>query len=425
MYILKNAVKNLQRNLGRNILMSIIILTIIIISGISIVIHASASAIIEDYKARFGSQVNLTQDQNNAVTLDAASLLSYGESDLLQSHTYLAKVTYTSAAMKTINQQDMLTDPNNPDRLIPQGQLIASSLKEINDDFRNGTKKLISGKMFEQNNEIIISKALAELNQLSPGDTISLSSTSLSDPSTESFIISGIYDDVSLGNDMASIAMNNPGNEIYGSFQYLISTTLFQSKGTLDAVYYLKNPESLDTFKAELISKGLPNTVEVSTNEAGYRKLIQPVENMANIAKMFTLGTLLAGSLILILLSTFTIRERKYEIGVLRAMGMKKKQAALGLLSEIIIITGICLLIGLSIAGVAGKSMGTSLLQQQTLISKQNEDETHLEETVISLEPNAVLEIVLVSLLLGGLSSITGIVYVTRYEPRKILSERN
>lgn len=81
----------------------------------------------------------------------------------------------------------------------------------------------------------------------------------------------------------------------------------------------------------------------------------------------FLIVVLVLSSMILILLSTLAIRERKYEIGVLRAMG---------LLTEMLAITGICLILGLVIGMVASQP-------------------------------------------------IAGIMYITKYEPIKILSERN
>ncbi|MCG4735229.1 FtsX-like permease family protein, partial [Casaltella massiliensis] len=54
------------------------------------------------------------------------------------------------------------------------------------------------------------------------------------------------------------------------------------------------------------------------------------------------------GGSILVLISILAIRERKYEIGVLRAMGMKKGKVALGLIFETLSMIFISLSIGLT-----------------------------------------------------------------------------
>ena len=59
MYILQNAWKNIARNRGRNILMGVIILAIIATSAVALIINNTAGGIIENYKARFSSEVSL------------------------------------------------------------------------------------------------------------------------------------------------------------------------------------------------------------------------------------------------------------------------------------------------------------------------------------------------------------------------------
>lgn len=426
MYIVKNAIKNLSRNRGRNLLMGIVIFVIIAASGISIMIHTSANTIIEDYKTRFGSRVSFNvQDRTKNSRIDADVLMKLGNSELLQSKEYVGKVTYTAKGFTVIDEPTKKSDPGNPNRLIPQGYLIGSTREDINDAFRKGTKKIISGSQYKKENEVIISKALADKNKLKVGDTITLASTMKNQPMNITLTVSGIYEDVSLGKKATGLAMNNGDNELYTSFETVAYSSMYKEKGTLDASFYLKSPELLQKFKEECTKKGLPNYIAVTTDEAGYQKIVKPVENMAEIANAFTIGVLVIGAFILILLSTFSIRERKYEIGVLRAMGMKKNKVAMGLMSEILMITGICLVLGLSIAAISGKPIGDALLSQQAEISEQIGVQDKLTDKSIGLEPNAIADIVILSLLLGMLSSIAGITYITRYEPRKILSERN
>lgn len=99
----------------------------------------------------------------------------------------------------------------------------------------------------------------------------------------------------------------------------------------VNAKYCLKNPSMLKDFEAELRAKGLDEYYLVSTDEAGYQKVVGPVEGLRKISLTFMIIVLIFGAVILIILSSIAIRERKYEIGVLRAMGMKKGKIILGL----------------------------------------------------------------------------------------------
>ena len=158
---------------------------------------------------------------------------------------------------------------------------------------------------------------------------------------------------------------------------------------------------------------------------------------------MFVLVVLGLGSVILILLNTLSIRERKYEIGVLRAIGMKKGKVAIGLISESLIITIICLVIGIGAGSVLSQPVSNSLLQKQIEAQKSTNNTTgqggmsfsvanptgsSSEDTIseidVTLNGKAILEVTGVALLIVLVSSVVGVSYITKYEPRKILTER-
>jgi putative ABC transport system permease protein len=151
-------------------------------------------------------------------------------------------------------------------------------------------------------------------------------------------------------------------------------------------------------------------------------------------------AVLILGGLILILLSSLAIRERKYEIGVLRAMGMKKHKVAFGLICESLVITVVCLIIGLGIGTAAAQPVSDILLQGQVAAAESNTNsgtssmyagvQTNtnaqpLTELDVNLNISVIMTIILISLLLVLISSMAGISRITKYEPIKILMERN
>lgn len=71
------------------------------------------------------------------------------------------------------------------------------------------------------------------------------------------------------------------------------------------------------------------------------------------------------GAVILIVLHIFAIRERKYEIGVLAAIGMKKWKIAVQFLTESLCITFCALIIGAGIGAVSSVPVTNHLLAQQ------------------------------------------------------------
>jgi putative ABC transport system permease protein len=329
-----------------------------------------------------------------------------------------------------------------------KAKIVAADTPEANSDFKSGTRKITSGKMYENLNECIVSEQYASLNNLSVGDTIEVDSYYKNDPMTHSLTVAGIFmDNTMLGTDTDELtSISNRNNEILTSFETAIGMKMFNEFGSVSAQYFLKDPAQLPAYEKELREKGLAEYYKVTTDEAGYKKVVGPVEGLAKITNTFLIVVLVLGSTILILLSTLAIRERKYEIGVLRAMGMKKFKVALGLITEMLVITGICLILGLGIGMAASKPVADNLLANQIELAEENSnangdmqttgstglgaptfssDTKPLSELQISLNMDAILKIILISFILAGISSIAGIMYITKYEPIKILSERN
>lgn len=470
MYIIINAVKNIGRNRGRNSLMAVIVFAIILTTAVSIIINTTTSAIITDYKARFGAEVSISTDsaklQNRKTAesyrqLTAQQQIDFGESDLLQSSNFSATIDISPRKLSSLSESERdnlmanflsgatRADGTKMPEVVPiKAKIVATDSPEANSDFKTGTRKITSGKMYKNLNECIVSEQYAKLNNLSVGDTIEVDSYYKNDPMTHNLTVVGIYiDNTMLGTNNEEItSILNRNNEILTSFETARGMKMFDRFGNVSAQYFLKDPAQLPAYEKELREKGLADYYKVTTDEAGYKKVVGPVEGLAKVTDTFLIVVLVLGSMILILLSIIAIRERKYEIGVLRAMGMKKVKVALGLLTEMLVITGICLVLGLGTGMVASQPVADSLLANQIELAQENSningnaqmggstglgaptfsiEAKPLSELQVNLNTDAVMKIILISLALAGISSITGIMYITKYEPIKILSERN
>ena len=86
---------------------------------------------------------------------------------------------------------------------------------------------------------------------------------------------------------------------------------------------------------------------------------------------------LIIGAAILIVLNIFNVRERKYEIGVLTAMGMKKGKVALQFMFETLIVTMIAIIIGACVGAVSSVPVTNKLLESQ--IASQQQSQTSIE----------------------------------------------
>jgi putative ABC transport system permease protein len=339
----------------------------------------------------------------------------------------------------------------------PIGKLIGNSEPENIEGF--GTyKQLTAGRMYSAVNECVITDKLAELNDLSVGDTIYLESA-FQAGKTFNLNIVGIYSqepDPTLEFQMSiwemmgySLPMMIPDNEILASFE-TIEAAGWETADGLDMKleYYLKNPDYLSEFEQEVRGKGLPSVFGVTVNQAALDRVTGPLGGLRSAAMTFTVVILILGVIVLVLVSYLAIRERKYEVGVLRAMGMKRGKIAFGIFAETVMITALCLVIGLSTGALAAQPMADRLLAGQVesavenaansgvgnkaLISGgqvQTDDPASGYRPISDIEVNigidVIIQIIFIALALAAVSGIVGIVRITQYEPLKILRERN
>ncbi|AUN21319.1 ABC transporter permease [Clostridium botulinum] len=475
MYILKNALKNLTRNKGRNILICIIMTAILSSVAISVIINITSSEIIKNYKDKFGSEVYIQTDReklkeaiqsgkfdpNKGTGITNDLIRNLAKSEYLKETKMQSKYYGVNDKLKALDQDE---DNSKMGRvIIPGGDssqeldspnlvVIGNNKIENLEDFSKGNRKIVDGKMYSKKEEAIVSEEFAKLNNLKVGDIIEVKNTDKSkkyDPLK--LKISGIYQELATDKEdqqgfMPKMAVTNKSNEILTSFDTLDSYNKKVKKDkdlfTIEARYFLKDPDLLSKFDKEAHEKGLSDMANVSTDKENYDLIVKPVEGLQKISNVFMTLVLVFGGSVLILISILGIRERKYEIGVLRAMGMKKGKIALGIIFETLSIIVVSLVGGLSIGSFSAQPISDMLMKNQLEAQKQTMSDgfstmitssgnmkdatkaalTHLN---VSLTRDAILAITAIALLLGAISIGIGVIYIMRYEPMKILSERN
>ncbi|GAV10770.1 FtsX-like permease family protein [Paenibacillus sp. chi10] len=477
MYILKNALHNVRQNRGRNILIGAIVLGVVVTTVIAIMIRNTANGIIDDYKGRFGSEVRLEPDMQkireeamanstdgrirvSIPSVPADQYIDFGKSEYLQNSVYTAKTGVNSDQVTAIDAElgpgGGVMKRGGPD--MPQDEAMQFMLNLLGNtftQFEDGTRELAEGRMPEERNEAIISTDLAEKNGIQIGDKLSLFSElnnmmegKRTDISYELTVV-GTYNDATDEYSEGSMknAFANRRNEILTTYETVVQEIQPDMSGIkVEATYYLKQPDMLDAFAEEVYDKGLEKTFNVTTDEASYNKIIGPVEGLRGIAVTFMAVVLILGGIIITLLSSMSIRERKYEIGVLRAMGMKKRKVAFGLWSEIMMITCTCLAVGLGMGSLTAQPVTNALLANQIELAEEaanqqpsggnmmmmgpkssfpSADVEPLSSIDLSLNVDSALQIIGIALLLVSAASLISISRITKYEPIKILMERN
>lgn len=517
MYILKNAWKNMWRAKGRNILIGIIVVIISLASCIALSINNSAKEIINSEKENASVTATISVDRQKM--MESASANGQGGKDdfrnLMQSFTalseeeietysksqYVKECTYsltgninavtmeayssaTSENSSNISRPGNMGMGNMPGGKMPtmiQGDFSIvgySSAKAIT-DFISGNCKIVDGEMIEETSEdnvCIISKELALFNDLKTGDVISLCNPA-NEEESYNFTITGIYQDETSGSNqdmfmnMSSMDSANKIITTYNAYNKMMEnskayntsedsdTATSEIMGNLSSVFYLTSADDVENFETDIRNMGLDEMYSVSTNISSVMASIEPLENLSKFSLVFLLVVLLIGGIILIVINVINIRERKYEIGVLTAIGMKKHKVAFQFIFELMTVSLIALLIGTGIG--AALSVPTANIMLENQIESQQEQSNQIEAnfgrpgganqsgnikipdniggmfgmqdredvdyiTQINAVVNGkvLLELLGIGLLLTFIASAFSIIFISRYSPLKILSER-
>ena len=99
------------------------------------------------------------------------------------------------------------------------------------------------------------------------------------------------------------------------------------------------------------------------------------------------------------------------------------------MMSEAIIIALICLSTGLSVSSWLSKPIANGVLQNQIEQTNNHQNESQNQLSLTDFQPHldadAMTYIVLLTGALVIISSLSGVFFIMRYEPRRILSERD
>ena len=461
MYLCKNAIKNLFRNKGRYLLVGGIITVMLIAVTVLAMINSTTKEIINDYVERFSARVYFTQDMTvrlppgeggvinmNDYDLTTEELLLFADSEYLAKTMLTGSISANSNSLRFIDEGTGNPNPhpafaNEP---IANCNVYGYSDLSLIEEFKLNLREIVVGRMFENPGECVISEELAELNNLGIGDEISVFNIWGIEHKLQ-LTISGIYRDRTNAQPYGSAmgAISNRRNDILTSYETLTATRTSDAYIYTKAEYYLKNPDLREAFEKELRKKGLSDLWIVNVDADSYSQIVEPVKGLAKITNVMMIVVLVFGGGVLILLSVLSVRERKYEIGVLRAMGMEKGKVAAGLLIETFTVIAVCLVIGLGAGVSVSQPVSNSILNDQISIAQRNftpnqadygtvisgmrtkdtVDYSELNNVNVKVTPDMLMMTVLIAFMLGLLSNSVGIFYITRFEPIRILSERD
>ncbi|EJR6300306.1 ABC transporter permease [Listeria monocytogenes] len=250
-------------------------------------------------------------------------------------------------------------------------------------DFEAGTSELTSGVAItsadKDKNVAMVEENLAEENDWKVGDSFTVTS---SDGNTKVTLkIVGIYKTTDSGSDMAqNFSFLNPYNKVY--VPYTVANTIKGSnyKNTVDsAVYTMDDAANISAFEKEAkkVDSIDWDTFKLDANDTLYQQMIGPINSVASFSKNVVYIVSIAGALILGLLVMMQVRDRKYEMGVLLAIGEKRGKLIAQFFVEILIVALVSFGLAAASSHYVAQLAGNQLLAQQN--SSTNETTTSTE----------------------------------------------
>lgn len=342
MFVVKNAWKSVTRNKGRNILVIIIVTIIAIAATIGLSIRQAATT------ARNTGLENTTATAQ--ISLDREKLISESRNQSNSSESDASD--QSGEGRPNVGGMDGGKDFGGTSMVSGDFSLVGFSSDEAVSNTSNGSFTMVDGKVFgydkSSDGDAIISKSLADFNALSVGDTISVADPNDTD-TTYQLTIVGIYKNSTdstqqMGGPMASNA-SDPANAIYTSVSTLRSLGLdadadTDSAARLNYTYVFSSKSDYEAFCEDAINAGLNDDHAVSSADVeNYESSLVPLNNLSKFALTLLIVVLAVGGVVLVVITLLNVRERKYEIGVLAAIGVNKVKVAAQFTLELLIVT--------------------------------------------------------------------------------------
>ncbi|QOE04556.1 ABC transporter permease [Bacillus amyloliquefaciens] len=250
------------------------------------------------------------------------------------------------------------------------------------DDFTDGSSKITDGRAITKTDAdakvAVINETLADQNKLKVGGSITVSSAADDSVKTKLKIV-GIYKTTSSGDDQAQhFSFLNPDNKIYTPYTAAAALKGSDNKNKISsAVYYMDDAKYIDSFVAAAKKTSIDDkTYALTTNDQVYQQMAGPIENVASFSKNVVYLVSIAGAVILGLIVMMSIRERKYEMGVLMAIGEKRWKLIGQFLTEILVVAVIAIGIASVTGSLVANQLGNQLLSQQVSSADDSQQQT-------------------------------------------------
>ena len=397
-------------------------------------------------------------DTDTSITEDIVKKI--GTSSYVQSYYYYYKYWLGSNKLENGAEIPIIgADADNEFHPFNSFDILGAYKKTVLQQDDNSIK-IISGNSFTDedikngNNVILISEQVTNKNKLNVGDKIKLGSQI--DPySANSQVVEEEYEIIGIFETKSQYEKDTDGNLVEIESQYVdtiympnnaiksihdkvITEVKKQGTDAYDAFsiinkYQLNSIDVVEEFKSENLNN-LPKGYVFEDNSESISSVTGPMNNMKDLSNIIVYASIVASIIIIGLIMVLFCKERKKEMGIYLALGERKKNIAMQLLFETLLVAIIAITISVFTGNMIAKNVSNKMLQNQiteqnTKLSENNyynydsliDDEEIISNYNVSLNGSTILMIYGISILSISLSTILPICYTLKLNPRKIL----
>ena len=368
----KRAFLYLTRKKGKNLLLGIVFLLISFSLLTGSAVYLGIRQVSEDLRSNIGASFNIRPYEQFDVNNGQVS--SKG-TPVMDEQSIRRVISIVGKELKCYNTEHSgYVKGENLSFLAGTGHSEESNMgtvKAVRDSslcqaFLDEEYELAEGKHIksEDNGKILISKALAEQNNLAVGDKITLTHAKLgSDDGVytdlmkeksayETVEIKGIYDIKNASDNALNPTAKKAENLIFSDSQLLVSLQE-QEQGVYEGEisFFIADPLYLDKMVSEIkwIDSIAWNNHIINANDFKYSEIAEQFQSMQKVVVALLAVAAVLGFLVLMLILTFRIRGRMQEAGILLAVGKSKQQIIGQFLIEAMILLWIGFLLAIII----------------------------------------------------------------------------
>lgn len=481
MNFIKRAYWSVTARKGKSLILLVVlaVISVFVLTGLTIQTAAEESSNLA--RQELGGDVTLTVDRQSLVENggeerrrqamfqpipidieDAESLIG---SDYVEGYNFYSTTSAMAADFTAIGaeeEEDSTTEEEQGQESMPgrmgggmnadldvQGVLYSDAATS----FMDGQSEMVEGEHLTADDAgrmvTLVEENLASENGWSIGDEISI--TSVETEETVTLEIKGIYStNAEIPPQAERMLSMNPYNSIYVPIE--AANQLKGEKGIINhAIYYMNDPLNIDAFMEEAKSESTIDfdTFILNANDQLYQQMMGPIENVSSFSNKIVLLVTVAGSIILGLIVMMTVRERKYEMGVLLAIGEKRKKLVGQFLVEILMVAVLAMGLSLVTGNYVAEAVGNQLLEQELTASEENnepqsftnrrgmmgamgpggmiptQDVQTIEELAIGVTAENIIMMVGIGLLVILFSTLVPALSVLRMNPKAILTNQD